>query len=473
MPVFRQKIEIDIDPPSVPDSEDAALTPDPIEEKLPLGRSGLLGAQQVLVSNTWLDPILIAGVAGLTTALATNLVTATFLAAGVATFIQTLKLVRLPILEGPSSAFSPLAIMYAKSGTLAAASTGLLIGAALAFVLAVTGLLAKVRTIFTPAVTGTVITLVGLALAGFTFMLFFGMPGSGDFASGPVLLIASVTTAVVIVGGAVGGKFRMFCFLIALVVGDLLALAFGLLDFSPVSAAPWLAVPMFLPYGALHFDLAITITMTIVFFVAVIEAIGMYEATALVTKTKLTSRRISFGVAGEAGGSILSALLGGFGTTAYAQNLGVVKMTGIASRYVMRVAAVILIVLAFMPKVATILVATPAPVIGGLFLPAAATVVMTGLQMVVNDRGSQTHNLVGPLGIMAGLGIPLIATDLQQHVPTVIGDFLPHQIIVGTVAVLFFEIVLVKIPDVLSKNRTKSKSVADPSQRELSETHAS
>lgn len=111
-----------------------------------------------------------------------------------------------------------------------------------------------------------------------------------------------------------------------------------------------------------------------------------YEAAALATKTKLTSRHISFGVAGEAGRSILSALLGGFGTTAYAQNLGAVKMTGAANGHVMRVAAVILIVLAFMSKVAMLLVATYAHVIGGLLLPAAAaTVMMTGLQMVLSE----------------------------------------------------------------------------------------
>src|SRR5699024_4776103 len=147
-----------------------------IEQRLPVVRTFGLGAQQVLVSNAWLDAIFIASVAGLTTALATNLVSATFIAAGVATFVQTLKLVRLPIFEGPSSAFSPLAISYAKSGTLASASTGLIMGATLIFLMAITGLLTKFRTIMTRQVTGTIITLVGIALAGYTFMQFFGMP---------------------------------------------------------------------------------------------------------------------------------------------------------------------------------------------------------------------------------------------------------------------------------------------------------
>lgn len=425
---------------------------DEIEEVIPMGRRLGLGAQQVLVSNAWLDPIFISSVAGFSATLAHNLIAATFIAAGIATFVQTTKLVRLPIFEGPSSAFAPLAIGYAKEGSLAAASTGLLIGTGLTFLLAVSGIIAKARAIFTSAVSGTVITLVGLALAGYTFMQFFGMPGTPTFATGPSLLIACATTTVVLVGTSLGGKIRAFCFLLALIVGDLLAAVFGMLDFSSVGRAPWIAVPRPLPYGGLQFDLGITVTMTIVFLVAVIEAIGMYEATAAFTGTRLTSRRISSGIAGEAGGSMFSALLGGFGTTAYAQNLGVVRLTGVASRHVMRVAAVIMIALAFFPKVAAILVATPSPVIGGLFLPAAATVVMTGLSMAAKDRGDTNHNLVAPLGIMTAIGISALADKLQPLLPSVISELVSHQIIVGTLAVIFFELALVKIPGLLKRS---------------------
>lgn len=439
--------------------ESPALGFSAIEEKPPPLRSIGLGAQQVLVSNAWLDPIFIAAVAGFSTALATNLVTATFIAAGVTTFIQTLKLVRLPIFEGPSSAFSPLAISYAKAGTLAAASTGLLIGAALTFLFAVSGGLNKVRSIFTTAVTGTIITLVGVALAGYTFMQFFGMPGTDGFGNWQTLLIACTTTGIVLVGGAVGGRIRAFCFIIALLLGDALALVFGLLDFSSVDGSPWIALPKLLPYGSFTFDLGITITMTIVFLVAVIEAIGMYEATATFTRTELTDRRISAGVAGEAGGTMLSAVVGGFGTTAYAQNLGVVRITGVASRHVMRIAALLMIALAFLPKLASALVATPAPVIGGLFLPAAATVVMTGVGMIARERTHQNHNLVGPLGIMAGLGIPPLAEDLTPMVPRVIADLLPHQIVIGTIAVIFFELVLVRIPTAVARRRGQARDV--------------
>ncbi|KJF21055.1 hypothetical protein C7T36_26600 [Rhodococcus sp. AD45-ID] len=429
------------------------------EQSIPLPRKVALGAQQLLVSNVWLDPLFIGSAAGLGAALSTNLLTATLLAAGVATLLQTTKLVKLPVVEGPSSAFSPLAIAYAKAGSLAAAGTGLLIGAAIVLLAAATGVLGKIRRVLSSAVTGTIILLVGLSLAGFTIQEFFGMPGTENFATPSTILIATVTTAVVVLGGMFTGKFRSFCFLIALVVGNLLAFALGRLDFSGVSAAPWLRFPTLLPYGSLTFDLGITVTMCIVFFVAVVEAIGIYEATARLTRLPLTERQINAGVAGEAGGSMLSALFGGFGTTAYAQNLGVVRITGIGSRFVVRVAALMMIALAMFPKVAAVLVTTPAPVIGGLFLPAAATVVITGAQAAFRDRGNSTHNLIAPLALMAGLGVPALTGSLVGVWPELVVQLATQGIVVGAVVAIVLECLFVVIPNALARRgNRKSKS---------------
>ena len=132
-----------------------------VEEFIPLPKRVVLGAQQALVSNAWLDPIFIASVAGFSAGLATNLVSATFLASGLVTFVQSTKLVRLPIVQGPSSAFSPLAIGYYKAGTMASAGLGLFIGAALVFLAAISGQFAKIRTVLSKSVAGAIITLVG------------------------------------------------------------------------------------------------------------------------------------------------------------------------------------------------------------------------------------------------------------------------------------------------------------------------
>ncbi|WP_425827492.1 uracil-xanthine permease family protein [Streptomyces fractus] len=433
--VLYTDTDTDTAPGDVPQTPPA---PD-VEAKLPPGKTALVGLQQLLVSNVWLDPLFIAGVGGLSAGLSANLVAVTFLAAGLATLVQTWRLVRLPIVEGPSSAFDAMAIAAAKSGQLAAATTGLVIGAALVFLAAVTGVLGSVRRFFTPAVTGTVMLLVGLVLAQFTFLEFFGgEPSAPGFAAPATVLIAVVTCGAVYALGR--GRTRPYAFLLALALGDGLAGVFGRLDFGVAADAAWFGLPSFLPYGPLTFDAGLTVTMTVIFLVAVIEAIGCYEATAEHTGRTLTSRRLGAGVAGEAGGSLVSGLFGGFGTTAYAQNLGVVQMTGVASRRAVRATALIMITLAFCPKIGAFLVATPAPVVGGLFLPAAAAVCLAGLRLIGKVLDDQRRLLFVALALMAGLGLPTLGRPFLDHLPSVLADLAGQGVVVGTVTVLALEI---------------------------------
>ena len=150
----------------------------------------------MLVSNVWLDPVFVAAVGGLPVALAGNLVNAIFLAAGIVTLTQSTRLVRLPVVEGPSAAFDGLMIGFARAGQLAMATTGLLIGGAIVLLVAASGLLGLVRRLFSPAVTGAVILLVGIALAGFTLEEFLGGdPKSPAFGAPDTVLIATATPA--------------------------------------------------------------------------------------------------------------------------------------------------------------------------------------------------------------------------------------------------------------------------------------
>lgn len=178
----------------------------------------LMGVQHVLVSNVWLDPVFVAAVAGLPAALAANLVNAIFLAAGLVTLVQSTRLVRLPIVEGPSAAFDPLMITFAKAGRLAAATTGILLGALIVLALSLSGLLGRLRSLFTPAVAGSVLLLVGLALARFTLIeVLGGNPASPSFASPSTVLIAAVTMACVLALTLFArGPARRYAFLWAL-----------------------------------------------------------------------------------------------------------------------------------------------------------------------------------------------------------------------------------------------------------------
>lgn len=434
-----------------------------LEERPALPQNVALGLQHVLVSNVWLDPVFVAAVAGLPAALAGNMVNAIFLAAGLVSLAQSTRLVKLPVVEGPSTAFDGLMIGFGKGGQLAMASTGLLIGGALVLLASLTGVLGRVRRLFSPAVTGAVILLVGIALAQFTLVEYFGgNTKAPTFASPQTLIISTATLLTVLLLSSFGhGALRSYAFIWALLVGDAVSALFGRLDFSAAAGAPWLGVPRFLPYGGLQFNGGVTVALIFAFIVATIEAIGVYYAAGEIVQTPITNRRINLGMAGEAAGSMVSALFGGFATTAYAQNVGLLKLTGVGSRFPVTAAGVIFLVLAFVPKLGAALVATPDPVVGGIFLPAAASLIYTGVTALARTPDSSRHIAVGGLAVMLGTGIPALGAPLMAKLPATIAELAAQPVVVGAIAALVLEGLLVQLPDALGA-RTREEPTPEP-----------
>ncbi len=437
--------------------EQPAVTQSPLtfglEDRPPLRAMIFLGAQHVLVSNVWLDPVFVAAVAGLPMALAGNLVNAIFLAAGLVSLAQSTRLVRLPVIEGPSAAFDGLMIGFGKAGQLAIATTGLLIGGAVILLLSLSGLLGRLRRLFSPAVTGAVILLVGIALAQFTLVEYFGGSTTSPlFAAPSTLLIATVTLAtVVVLSGFARGAWRSYAFLWALLVGDGVSALFGRLNFTAALTAPWFSVPRFLPYGGLHFDGGVTVALVLAFVVATIEALGVYYAAGAIVQTPITDRRINLGIAGEAAGSMISALFGGFATTAYAQNVGLLKLTGVGSRFPVTAAGVLFLIMAFIPKLGAVLVATPDPVVGGIFLPAAASLIYTGVTALAQTPDIPRHTAVGGLAVMIGTGLPALGAPLLAKVPSGVSELLSQPVVVGAIVALVLELLLVQLPLVMMR----------------------
>ncbi|WP_248138754.1 solute carrier family 23 protein [Bacillus infantis] len=429
-----------------------------LEEKLPPGKTVLYGLQHVFVSNVWLDPIFVAAMIGLPFALSANMVNSIFIAAGIVTFIQATKLVRLPIIQGPSAAFDSIMISAGKANGLAAATGGILVSAAIVFLLSITGVLGRLRALFTPVISGTVIFLVGISLAGFTLHEFLGgSPGDEGFAS-PSTLLLSITTALIVLGLSLFGKglWKSFSFLIALIAGDALAFSLGKADFSLIKESAWFGLPQLLPYG-LTFEWAAFLTFFIAYLVAVIEAMGVYQASSAMLKTELTAKRIRGGFAGESAGSFVSALIGGFPTTAYAQNVGLLRLTGVGSRYPVMAAAVNFLVLGLVPKAGALLALTPAPVVGGIFLPAAATLVFTGISILAKAEATQINYMIVGLSMLLAISLPSYAVNASG----IAGTFLTNSILIGAFTSIFLQLSLVNLPNLFKKGAASDEKRID------------
>ncbi|MGG0738558.1 solute carrier family 23 protein [Niallia taxi] len=424
-----------------------------LEEKLPPFKNFLYGLQHVFVSNVWLDPIFVAAMIGLPFALSANLVNSIFIAAGLVTLLQAARFVKLPIVQGPSAAFDSIMIAAGKANGLAAASGAILISAIIVFILSITGLLGRLKMLFTPVISGTVIFLVGISLSGFTLSEFLGgAPGDEGFAS-PAVLMMSIPTACIVLLLSIFGKgyLKSFSFLIALVVGDIIAIFLGKADYSMIAEKPWFGLPTFLPYGGLEFEWTTFITFFVAYIVAVIEAMGVYQASSTILKTEIDAKRIRNGFAGESAGSMLSSLIGGFPTTAYAQNVGLLRLTGVGSRYPVMIAGVIFLILGFVPKAGALLALTPSPVVGGIFLPAAATLIFTGISLLAKVEQNDRNYMIIGLSILLAISLPSFATGLTGAA----GTFLSNTILIGAFSSIILQLLFVNIPNWFRKGTEK------------------
>jgi uracil-xanthine permease len=423
-----------------------------IDEKLPPVKSVLYGLQHVFVSNVWLDPIFVAAMIGLPLTLSANIVNAIFISAGLVTLIQATKLVRLPIVQGPSAAFDSIMIGAGKANGLAAASGGILLSAIIVFILSITGVIGKLKVLFTPVISGVVIFVVGISLSSFTLFEFLGgTPDMDSFATSSTLLLSIPTASIVVILSLFGkGAWKSFSFLIALVVGDIIAIFLGKTNFSIIGDKSWFGLPHFLPYGDLSFDWSTFITFFVAYIVAIIEAMGVYQASSEMLKIDLDKKRIRNGFAGEAAGSFLSSLIGGFPTTAYAQNVGLLRLTGVGSRQPVMIAGMIFLILGFVPKAGALLALTPDAVVGGIFLPAAASLIFTGISIMSKVKKTETNYMIIGLAILLAISLPNYFKDVQGTV----GTFLSNSILIAAFSSILLQLFFVNIPNWFKRGDT-------------------
>jgi uracil-xanthine permease len=422
-----------------------------LEEELPPAKNFLYGLQHVFVSNVWLDPIFVAAMIGLPITLAANMVNAIFIAAGIVTLTQATRLAKLPIVQGPSAAFDSLMISAGKAHGLAAAGGGIILSGLIVFLLAITGVLSRLKSFFTPVVSGSVIVIVGLALSSFTLFEFLGgTPDMPSFASRSVLLMSIPTALVVILLSVFGkGLIRSYAFLIALIVGDIIAALMGKVNFAAIADKGWFGLPHLLPYGSLQFNGAAFTTFFFAYVVAVIEAMGVYHAAAEMVNIPLDAKRIRAGFAGESVGSIFSTLIGGFPTTAYAQNVGLLRLTGIGSRSPVIVAGILFLILGFVPKAGALLAVTPDAVVGGIFLPAAASLIFSGVDILGKMKKTEANYMIAGMAILLAVALP----TYFKGVKGLAGTILSNTILVGAVTAILLQLLLVNIPQ-WTRNRT-------------------
>jgi NCS2 family nucleobase:cation symporter-2 len=405
-----------------------------------------LGLQHVLAMFTSnLTPaILLAGVIGATTGEATLLVQAALLCAGLATLLQTVGIgpvgSRLPLMMGSGFAFIAVAVPLAEEHGLSAVLGGVLVTAGVQVAIALG--IHRVAALFPPVVTGTIILVIGLGLLPSGINLAAGGVGSPDFGAPVNLGVAAlVCVLAVVLNQFCRGLLCSASVLIAVVVGYLVAIPFGLLDLSGVGDRPLVALPRPFEFG-LSFPLVAVLSMAVVGVVNMVDSVGTVHAvTEGGAGRPATRREMRGGILAEGGSAVLGGVFGALPTTMFSQNIGLVALTKQMSRHVVTIGALVLVGLALLPQVAAVLAAVPPAVLGGGVLLLFGMVCAIGVQMLSKDGLDTRSLLIVALSLALGRGIAS-APDALDRVTGQWGALFDSGIVVAAVVAVVLNLVL-------------------------------
>ncbi|KHL73933.1 uracil permease [Pseudomonas putida] len=398
----------------------------PEDENLGLGANLAYGLQHVLTMYGGIVavPLILGQAAGLNGAEIGMLIAASLFAGGLATLLQTLGLpffgCQLPLVQGVS--FAGVATMGAILSSQDGGGLPGVLGAVMAASLIgflITPVFSRITKFFPPLVTGIVITTIGLTLMPVAARwVMGGNSASPEFGSMANIGLAALTFAIVLLLSKLGSAtISRLSILLAMVFGTLIAWALGMTDFSKVAEGPMFAFPTPFHFGMPTFHIAAILSMCIVIMVTLVETSADILAVGEIIDTKVDSKRLGNGLRADMASSILAPVFGSFTQSAFAQNVGLVAVTGVKSRYVVATGGVILVVLGLLPVMGRVIAAVPTPVLGGAGIVLFGTVAASGIRTLSKVNYKNNVNLII---VAASLGfgmIPIAAPNFYHHFP--------------------------------------------------------
>lgn len=396
----------------------------PEDTRYPAGKTFAWGLQHVLTMYGGIiaPPLIIGSAAGLHGAQLGMLVTAALFVSGFATLLQALGVPgfgsRLPLVQGVSFAGVATMVALVTSGGGLPVVFGAVIASSLIGLL-IAPLFAHIIRFFPPVVTGTVITVIGLSLMPVAARWAMGgNPTAPGWGSTSNIGLAAMTLGLVLLLNRLGnGAIKRLAVLLAMVLGTLFALFNGTTHFSQVMQGEMVALPGVLTFGMPVFDLAAILSMTLIVLVLLTETTAGLIAIGEIVGTDVDGKRIAKGLRADMLTSALAPLFNSFPQSAFAQNIGLVAITGIKSRYVVAAGGVILVVLGCLPVLGRMVAAVPMPVLGGAGVVLFGTVAASGIRTLAKVDYKDNMNLVIVATSIAFGMIPIVMPSFYDQFP--------------------------------------------------------
>ncbi|WCE31687.1 nucleobase:cation symporter-2 family protein [Vibrio sp. SCSIO 43137] len=438
-----------------------------VEDKPSLGVSLLLALQHMLAAMGAIIavPLVVGSAIGLSSSEMVVLVNAALMVSGIVTIVQCKGVgevgIRLPVVMGTSFTFVAIAISVGLdagvSGIFGAALAGSLV------MIVGSRFMPQIRKLFPPVVSGTVVMLIGLTILPVSVDWFAGAyVGQEEYGQLSNLLLGLLVLAVVVVLSQWGkGLLSAAAIVIGMFVGYIVSVMLGIVDFQPMYDAELFALPELLPFG-ITFTLSGVIGMSIAYLVTIMESTGDFLALSDATHTKLTGKKLSRGILCDGLGSAFASLFGSTPFSSFSQNVGIVSITGVASRHVVALTGALMVLAGLFPKLGGLVVTIPNPVLGGAGLVMFAMIISAGINILSRINFTKRNMLIIAVGVASGLAVT-VRPDVLNHLPDSLKVILGSGITTGSLVALSLNLLLkVDIEDELESANEK---------REILEAH--
>lgn len=423
-----------------------------LEEKPPI-KEALFAALQHLMAifvAIITPPLIVAGALNLDIETTSFLVSVSLFVSGIATFIQCKKVgpigCGLLCVQGTSFSFISPIIMAGTLGGLPAIFGATMVGAVAEIF--VSRILKYAMKIITPLVSGIVVTLIGISLIKVGMISCGGGAGAiedGTFGSFQNLGIATLVLVLIVLFNRSSNKYlRMGSIILGILIGYVLSYFCGMVDFSNMPNYSLFNIPIPFKYD-MSFNISSIIAFAIVYVITAIEAYGDITANSLISSQPVEGetflKRAQGGILADGFNSLLAGALGSFPNSIFAQNNGMIQLTGVASRYVGYFIALFLVILGFFPIVGVVFSFMPEPVLGGATLLMFGTVASAGIKIIASQQLDRKAILVIAISFSMGLGVELYPAIFNQF-PETIKNIFSSGITTGGLAAIVANMVI-------------------------------
>ena len=467
----------------------------PVDERLPTGKLAALGLQHVLVmyAGAVAVPLIVGRALKLSPEQVSILISADLFCCGLVTLIQALGAtqwfgIKLPVMMGVTFAsVAPMLAMANSNPGVAGAGLifGAIIGAGIISIL-IAPVVSRMLRFFPPVVTGTIIAVIGISLMRIGINWIFGNPfgptapsvvnpehakwladaAAATGAPGSALpaipkgmslapsvpnpkyadlsgvgIAALVLVSILLITRFAKGFIANISVLLGIVIGGVVATFMGLMNFDKVAKAAWFDMVLPFEIATPTFDPILILTMTLVMIVVMIESTGMFLALGDMTDRKVDQAALTRGLRTDGLGTLIGGIFNTFPYTSFSQNVGLVAVTGVKSRFVCVAGGAILIVLGILPKMAALVESLPTVVLGGAGLVMFGMVAATGIRILagVDFKTNRFNSLIVAISIGIGM-IPLIAPNFKQWMPHNLHPLIESGILLASISAVLLNL---------------------------------